>query len=313
MKIDVVIPVWNGKNYIERAVASAVEQEHVGTVYVVDDGSSDGTPELLEASSFAPRIKIIRKVHSGLSATRNFGLSFVTSPWVAFLDADDVWESGKLKTHVEHIRSHHDCIFSFSGAVNFYENRSRIEFQDINSSNSGNFNTLLANEYRITGSASSVVVRLKTLKEVGMFNEDLRYGEDWDLWLKLARVQNLCQIPEYYSWICIRDDGMQRTKVAGLGKFRDSEINIYEVNKYLDHIDANTAKKLIALALWADCRKNYRSIWLLLTDYRRHLGKSYHALISLFPFNSVFNFTLTIVSIKLRHKLIKMLDWIRTN
>jgi len=96
--IDVIIACWNRAETIERAISSALSQEHLGRVIVVDDGSSDDTPErigLLAARD--SRIVLIRKtVNEGPSAARNAALGASTAPWFTILDGDDFFLPGRL-------------------------------------------------------------------------------------------------------------------------------------------------------------------------------------------------------------------------
>ena len=93
--ISVVIPVWNGERYLGEAIESVLHQTHSALdVVVVDDGSEDATPEI--ASGYAPRVRLLRRPHEGLGATRNAGVEAVQGAYVAFLDHDDLWPPNKL-------------------------------------------------------------------------------------------------------------------------------------------------------------------------------------------------------------------------
>jgi glycosyltransferase involved in cell wall biosynthesis len=91
MDIDVIIPVYNGADFVSDALSSALGQSlPPRRVIVVDDGSTDATPVILSAVR-DPRLLVLRKANGGLSSARNAGLQAAESEWVAFLDADDVW------------------------------------------------------------------------------------------------------------------------------------------------------------------------------------------------------------------------------
>ena len=98
--VSVIIPAYNAAIFIERALASALTQEGVDLeVIVVDDGSTDGTSELVAGLARAePRIRLIRlDENSGPGAARNAALEAASGDWVAILDADDAYAAGRLR------------------------------------------------------------------------------------------------------------------------------------------------------------------------------------------------------------------------
>jgi len=94
--ISVVIPLYNGAKYIEDALSSIRDQPiPVAEILVIDDGSTDTGPEVARAHPSQP--KVIRKDNAGPSAARNFGIRQAASPFLAFLDQDDLWRPEKLE------------------------------------------------------------------------------------------------------------------------------------------------------------------------------------------------------------------------
>jgi len=96
--VSVVIPVYNGRAFVCDAIDSALQQQgdYLNEVLVIDDGSSDGTAELVQ-ERYPDRVRLITKPHNqGASAARNTGIFAAAADYVAFLDADDIWTSDKL-------------------------------------------------------------------------------------------------------------------------------------------------------------------------------------------------------------------------
>lgn len=104
--IDVVIPTYNRAYCIERAIGSVLAQSYRHfNVIVVDDGSTDNTPELMrQRYANDPRIKYIYQKNAGVSAARNRGFAEVSGEFVALLDSDDVWKPWKLELQVACMR-----------------------------------------------------------------------------------------------------------------------------------------------------------------------------------------------------------------
>ena len=96
--VSVIMPVYNGEKYIKRAVESVYEQGISLELLVIDDGSTDGTEEVLSAYEGREDFRYIKnKENMGAARSRNRGVQEAVGEYVAFLDADDWWDRGKLK------------------------------------------------------------------------------------------------------------------------------------------------------------------------------------------------------------------------
>lgn len=101
--VSVVIPVFNGARYLGEAIESVLAQSVAADdIIVVDDGSEDATPEV--ARRYADHIRYLRRAHEGAAPARNAGQALVTTPYLAFLDADDVWLPRKLELQLAHLQ-----------------------------------------------------------------------------------------------------------------------------------------------------------------------------------------------------------------
>src|SRR5271154_2282406 len=95
--ISVLIDTYNHQRYIEQAIVSVLEQDFPAgdiEILVVDDGSSDKTPSIVQR--FAPRVRYLRKENGGQASAFNAGIPELQGQIVAFLDGDDWWVKGKL-------------------------------------------------------------------------------------------------------------------------------------------------------------------------------------------------------------------------
>ena len=91
MKVSAIIPTYNRRNYIRRAIDSVLAQTlPVGEILVVDDGSTDGTADAVEAW-YGEQVRVLRQANSGVSGARRRGIQEARGEWIAFLDSDDEW------------------------------------------------------------------------------------------------------------------------------------------------------------------------------------------------------------------------------
>jgi glycosyltransferase involved in cell wall biosynthesis len=96
VRIDALIPTFDRAELVGRAIESALGQTRPpDTVIVVDDGSSDGTADVL--ASYGDSVRAVARPHRGVAATRNAGVEASGADFVAFLDSDDVWDPGHLE------------------------------------------------------------------------------------------------------------------------------------------------------------------------------------------------------------------------
>lgn len=97
--VSVIIPVYNGERFLAEAIESVLAQTYQNyEVIVVDDGSTDNSPEI--ARSY-PSVRFIKQEHAGTAAARNRGVMLAAGEYLAFLDADDLWMPNKLRLQME--------------------------------------------------------------------------------------------------------------------------------------------------------------------------------------------------------------------
>lgn len=176
--VSVVIPAYNPGPYLAEAVESALSQTPAPLeIIVVDDGST----EPLDVPDH-PRVRVIRQVNAGVSASRNRGIRESTGDLVAFLDADDVWYPGKLAAQVALMRPE---VGLCSCDFDVIEADGRREGWG---GHGGNYRQLLRGNSIHT---SGAVARRSLLVDVGCFDESLTHSEEWGTWLAIARRSEL--------------------------------------------------------------------------------------------------------------------------
>ena len=184
--VSVIIPTHNDAAFVSEAVESALSQSEPPTeVIVVDDGSTDGTREMLRPHS---NITHIYQENRGAAAARNRGIREARGEVIAFLDADDLWDRDKLKTCVKTFSQPLTIpdVVLYTGYV-VQEYPSDITHPPMHRRLAEVTPTELVISFNEAAlHTSTVVLPKRLLEEVGGFDESLPRGEDWDLWVRLA-------------------------------------------------------------------------------------------------------------------------------
>ncbi len=179
--ISVVIPVHNQARTLTRALKSVLEQGVAQTeIVVVDDGSLDDL-DLVMSEFSAEQLTIIRQTQRGPAAARNAGIRASRGEFIAFLDGDDFWLPGKLNAQLAAMKET-GRRFSFCGSQVVDEDGSVLAIRPA-VDDDGEFSRLVWGNRFPT---PSVIVERSLLDQCGLFDESLRTGEDWDLWLRLS-------------------------------------------------------------------------------------------------------------------------------
>jgi glycosyltransferase involved in cell wall biosynthesis len=182
LPVSVVIPAYNREALISRALASVVAQRPspAAEVIVVDDGSTDRTAAV--AGDLGARV--IRLEHnSGAATARNAGIQAATQPWVALLDSDDEWLPHLLAS-LWPLRGDHVLVTGSSLHVGDDPSRDRIGGPPARSPMLVSSPAALVFPHNFIAS-SGVLVRRDAILAAGGYRTDLRYAEDFDLWLRV--------------------------------------------------------------------------------------------------------------------------------
>jgi glycosyltransferase involved in cell wall biosynthesis len=194
MWVNVVIPVKNGARFIGDAIASALVQEGVKRVIVVDDGSTDDSAEIA-ARVNDERVTLIQSGGRGVSAARNLGFAEIERlrpaeeserSWVMFLDADDRLVAGATRKLLEGVQA--NCVAVYGDYERIDAGGRRIGRRRIlrrRDKPSGEIlRDLLAGNFIVNGGV--MLIRHAQFRRAGGFDETLRYCEDWHLFCRLA-------------------------------------------------------------------------------------------------------------------------------
>lgn len=185
--VSVIIPCYNPNEYLTDAINSVLNQTLTDfEIVVIDDGSQVDVGRLIPQDS---RVTYSRQAHNGVAISRNLGFSLTTGEFVAFLDADDLWQPSKLDRQVTLLRENPQMGFCYTNVLTLDER-----------SGNGRAETLPKGDVEVDFSqpalkiidqcnicTSTVMIRRNCLNACGWFDPLLAFSEDYDLFLRLAR------------------------------------------------------------------------------------------------------------------------------
>lgn len=239
--IDVIIPVYNGLPYVITTLNSVMSQtRRPDQIIIVNDGSKDDTlNELHKVKTLRTdhNITIIDKPNGGHSSATNVGIRHSKADFIALVDADDVWAPRKLELQEE--------VFATSKIDNLgivFCDYGNIDQTDkiitdfpcftMDKSVRGNvFRDLIVRGNLIAGSNSAVMIKRECFLKVGpLFDEYLRCGEDWEMWIRLAKLYNFDHVPEVLVYIRRHPNNLSNENMLHM------KSNLYILNKWVKEI-----------------------------------------------------------------------------
>lgn len=200
MTVTCILPTRDRAALVGDAIASALAQTHPVEIVVVDDGSCDATPAVLDR--FGTAIRRLRTAGEGVAAARNAALAVARGTFVAFLDSDDVWGAEKTARQLAIMTARPEVAFTFGdytvsdpdGAGGFRVRATRRFAGD------PSLARLLESNFIGT---LTVMARRDVLRAAGGFATALARGSDYDLWLRVRRHHPIARVPAVladYRW-----------------------------------------------------------------------------------------------------------------
>jgi len=193
LTISALIPTYNRAGYVGRAIESCLMQTLAPQeIIVVDDGSTDGTAEVL--ATYGDKLTVVRQSNSGLSAARNAGIRVASGDYVAFLDDDDVWLPDKLACQKQALADAPGALVVSTDFGYVVEDGSEsIPLAPRRPGQSSILAALLMGDWL---SPSTVMVHREALLDVGLFDPYLPPCDDWEMWLRLAQRYAWVEVPQ---------------------------------------------------------------------------------------------------------------------
>ncbi|MBN2884518.1 glycosyltransferase [Patescibacteria group bacterium] len=197
VKISVIIVTYNRANLLAAAIDSVLAQTFRDfELFVVDDCSTDNTGELMKKYLIDERVKYFKiPKQKSIAAVRNFIWPHVHGKYVAILDSDDIWvDQNKLQKQYDFLEENHDVLLLGGAAIQINENGDEV----------GRIQKPLTDaeikkEFFVKNPFfhSSVMYRLDSIQPPLVYDNNISFGEDWDLWMRLGETGRLCNLPDY--------------------------------------------------------------------------------------------------------------------
>lgn len=211
--VSIVMPCYNAAPHLPRSVGSVLAQTlNNWELITVDDGSNDNTLDWLKTQNDR-RIRIVAQTNKGVSAARNAGLSLAKGKYVAFLDADDTWDSWFLEKMVTSLENKTDAVLAYCGWQNLGLAGARGEpFVPPDYETPDKTEVLLGG---CRWPIHACLTRHDTIKKIGGFNAELTIAEDYLLWMEVSSLGSIVRVPEVLA-IYHHHGGVQATKNRSL-------------------------------------------------------------------------------------------------
>lgn len=197
--VSVIIPVYNCERYLAEAIESVLVQTYRPIeVIVVDDGSTDGSADIVK--SFASSVRYCFQPHSGAGAARNVGIELAQGSFFAFLDADDLWVNDKLTRQMTAINSDRELDIVFGHIQQFHS----PELDE-----SVKHKLHCPPELMPGYNSGTMLIERDTFFRVGLFETNWQVGEfiNWYLRLRELKLRTI-MLPELVMWRRLHETNM---------------------------------------------------------------------------------------------------------
>ncbi|MEM9923939.1 MAG: glycosyltransferase [Cyanobacteria bacterium P01_D01_bin.50] len=193
-KVSVIIPAYNAMIYLPKTVESVLKQTFTDfDVIIVNDGSSDNIEQWANTIT-DNRVKLVSQKNQGAAAARNTGIAHAKGEYIAFVDSDDLWEPSKLEKQVYCLDNNPDVglVYVWVASIDAKGN----DLGKLYSNHSEGYVWEKMLQGNIVWSGSAAMVRRDCFEKLGVFDQNLRFAEDWEMWIRISRNYSFAAIKE---------------------------------------------------------------------------------------------------------------------
>jgi len=195
--VSIIIPVYNGADYMREAIDSALSQTYDNCeVIVINDGSKDNTEEI--ALSYGNKIRYFAKENGGVSTALNLGIEKMRGEYFSWLSHDDTYYPNKIEKQINALRDCGDMTRIAWGDFDIFdENTKQIRIKRFSEIDNEKLLTdSIFPVLKAYTSGCTILIHRSQFQRIGMFKPELRYTQDYDLWFRMFREQKTVYINE---------------------------------------------------------------------------------------------------------------------
>ena len=226
-KVSVIIPNYNYARFVGEAIESVISQTYPNIeIIVVNNGSTDNSLEILK--EFGDRIYLVNQKNLGQSGARKAGLSKATGDFIAFLDADDIWEPQKIEKQLLLFSPRTELVYC--GIGRFSENskkRVSIYLPRFRGSCASAFVNQPGVSVVLSGESTAIFTRA-LLEKVGGFDPELNSAAGWDFFRRCSKFTNFDFVPEVLVNYRIHDSNMSNNGLKTIPDIRSAYKKLFE-------------------------------------------------------------------------------------
>lgn len=241
--VSIVITCYNYGNFIAECIDSVLKQTYKDTeIIIVNDGSTDNTEEVLQPYLALSNVHYIKQINSGQTVAKNTGIRHAKGDFIAFLDADDFWHPQKLEKQLSLFTGKIGVVYSQSQFVDNDSNHIPTEPPShYLRPHRGDVKENLIFDNFIPFSSS--VVRRECFDLLGTFDESLKMGIDWDLWLRFSVQYHFDYVEEKLLYYRVGHSNQMSKNVVE--RFSCADRILEKLLKTdLDYVSEKTLKKV---------------------------------------------------------------------
>lgn len=259
--VSMIVPCYNHEKYIQETIESIISQTYNNVeLIVIDDGSKDNSPSILQELSRKHNFKFIHRPNKGLSATLNESIGLSQGKYFSVCASDDILILDKIEKQVNFMENHPKYGMCYGKIIRFNDNSLEKKVKIKNAKSGWIFNDIITAKISIP--AVSTMVKTDIIKDVGKYDEEL-WIEDWDMWLRIAEKYEIGYMDDYLAYYRQHDTNISKQSLKMykaqkniLAKWKQHKdyLKILEIweNKWFYSLSKNykqEAKKYLYVAL----------------------------------------------------------------
>lgn len=244
--VSIILPTYNRASTIRRAIDSVLKQSYAEyELIVIDDGSTDNTKQIIDSYTDERIIYIRLCKNSGVAHARNEGIKVARGKYIAFIDSDNTWDECHLESKLELVAGDHEKVFVFGNMHVFVQDEMKLIFPNLREEcvkDRGQLLQLMLTSNRID--TNTVLLGSSCLGGKNMFDESMSALEDWDLFFRIIRQEDISLFFDEKATVKHYDtaDSLSRKKNI----FLTNRLKIYEKNRDIIRTDSRQSWEIDA-------------------------------------------------------------------